>query len=125
MPELDSSSTEGDYVPRSKQLDPSILQAALTGLDEQRKRIDEQIANVRSLLGKRGPGRPPASPKEDSGAPPVKKSAAPARKRKLSAAGRQAIIEATKKRWAAFRAAKEGSAKAPKPARKKAAAKKA
>ena len=46
-------------MPRSKQLDPSILEAALTGLEAQRKRIDEQIANVltyiRSEWGNKAP----------------------------------------------------------------------
>jgi hypothetical protein len=35
----------------------------------------------------------------------------PKRKRKLSGAGRRAIRAATKKRWAAFHAAKKGTAK--------------
>ena len=41
-------------------------------------------------------------------------AAPPKPKRKLSAAGRRAIIEATKKRWAAIRAAKAKAARKPK-----------
>ena len=54
-------------------------------------------------------------------------SEAPKRKRKLSAAGKRAIVEATKKRWAAFHAAKaaEKPVVAKKGAAKKTAAKKA
>jgi hypothetical protein len=39
-------------------------------------------------------------------APPTK---APTKKRKLSAAGRKRIIEATKRRWAAYKAKKSAS----------------
>ena len=38
-----------------------------------------------------------------------KATEAPRPKRRLSAAGRRAIVEATKKRWAAVRAAKRGA----------------
>jgi hypothetical protein len=41
---------------------------------------------------------------------PVEAQAAAPAKRKLSAAGRKAIIAGTKKRWAALKAAKEGGA---------------
>ena len=55
--------------------------------------------------------------------PPAQETPKP--KRKLSAAGRKAIIAATKKRWAALRAAKAGQEKAAakKPATRKAAKK--
>jgi len=43
-------------MPRTKTVtDARILAAALAGLEAQRSRIEEQIAEVRSLLGK-GPG---------------------------------------------------------------------
>jgi hypothetical protein len=91
-------------------LDPSILEAALTGLEAQRKRIDEQIASVRSMLGKRGPGRPPASIGGDSGAQPEEK------RRTMSAAARKRIAEAQRKRWQAFHKKSEQPAAAQKPA---------
>jgi hypothetical protein len=58
-----------------------------------------------------GPGRKatPPSLEQDSLLPESVGSTAPA-KRKLSAAGRRAIIAATKKRWAATRATKEAAA---------------
>ena len=90
-------------------LSQDVLNAALEGLEAQKQKVDEQIQQVRSLLGvwtvRRG--RPPkAAPTKQASvaetpAAPAKKTR---RKRKLSAAGRKRIIEATKKRWAAYRA---------------------
>jgi hypothetical protein len=77
-----------------------ILEAALHGLEAQRQKLDEQIAEVRSLLGRRV-GRPPKgnglSPSVSSIPVVVKK------KRGLSAEARKKIAAAQKKRWAAFR----------------------
>ena len=91
-------------------LTPEIINAAILGFEEQKRHISTQITELRAmLLG--GPTEPVATPE------------APKPKRKLSAAGRRAIATATKKRWAAFHAAKK---KAEKPAMaKKAAPKKA
>jgi hypothetical protein len=72
--------------------DPAILEAALEGLEIQRQRVEEQIRQVRSLLGK--PGRTP------------KGGDKPSAKRDLSEAARRRISLAQKKRWAAFRKAK-------------------
>ena len=70
----------------------SLLTAALEGLELQRQRIDEQIQEVRSLLGK-GPGR--------RGRPPATaKKRAPTR---LSASARKRIAAAQKRRWAEYR----------------------
>ena len=77
-------------------LTDEILTAAIMGFEEQKKQIDAQIA---ALLQTR------------TGAPAEPEAAAPRRKRrKLSAAGRRAIIEATKRRWEKFRAAKKAKA---------------
>jgi hypothetical protein len=84
--------------------DPVFLAAALEGLKLQRARIDDQILQVEGLLGKRRPGRPPASAAAVETAAP----AAPRRKRKLSAAARARIAAAQKKRWAEYRKQKEG-----------------
>ena len=71
-----------------------ILEAALHGLELQREKLDDQIAQVRSMLGRRV-GRPPKS-----GAASEK----PARKsRQLSEEARKRIAAAQKRRWAAFR----------------------
>jgi hypothetical protein len=70
--------------------------------------IAERDRLSRAIDALQGPatrlGRPPkASP------PAISKAAAPiARKRTMSAAGRKAIAEAARKRWAAIKAAKKG-----------------
>ena len=71
-----------------------ILTAAIDGFEAQKKRLDEQIAELRQILN---PGVA-----SEAAAP-----ARPKRKRRLSAAGRKAIAEAVRKRWAAIRAAKK------------------
>lgn len=74
--------------------DPVLLQAALEGFELQRQRIDEQISQLRALLGKR------KSPTTDV----TTVEAEPGRSRKkLSVAGRKRIAAAQKKRWAEFR----------------------
>ena len=69
--------------------DATVLEAALEGLELQRQRIEEQVRQVRALLGK---GRPSAASTD----------AAP-RKRTLSPAARKRIAAAQKKRWADYR----------------------
>jgi hypothetical protein len=100
-----------------------IITAAIDGYEFQKTRIDAKIAELRAMLSG-GPTEPATTP-----APAKRK------RRKMSAAGRKAISEATKKRWAAFHAAQQASEQpalkkaarksAKKTARKKAAVKKA
>jgi hypothetical protein len=74
--------------------DESLLSAALEGLELQRRRIEEQIQEVRLLLGK-GAGR--------RGRPP-----GPGHKRgpgRMSEAARRRIGAAQKRRWAEYRKA--------------------
>jgi hypothetical protein len=70
----------------------SLLTAALEGLELQKRRIDEQIQEVRALLGKAPArrGRPAGSG--------VKRAAG-----RLSTSARKRIAAAQKKRWAAYR----------------------
>jgi hypothetical protein len=78
----------------------SLLAAALEGLELQKQRIDEQIQEVRSLLGKTPArrGRPPGSTNGAS------TNNGPATKRaRLSAAARKRIAAAQKRRWAEYR----------------------
>ena len=77
-----------------------LIAAAIEGFEAQKKRIDGQIDELRQMLNGGHPTEPamPAPPK---------------RKRRLSAAGRRAIAEATRKRWAAVRASKAQAAPAP------------
>jgi hypothetical protein len=121
------------------QLTTEIISAAIDGLEEKRRKLDEQIAELRGMLS----GKPtnsestatsestPGKRKKFSAASRRKmalaqkarwakikgetetpEAVAPAKKkRKMSAAGRKAISEATKKRWAAVRAVKEKASK--------------
>ncbi len=80
----------------------SLLTAALEGLELQKQRIDEQIQEVRSLLGKTSGrrGRPPGSINTGStnGGSTTKRPAG-----RLSAAARKRIAAAQKRRWAEYR----------------------
>jgi hypothetical protein len=74
-----------------------ILAAALQGLEAQRDKLEEQISQVRSLMGGRR-GRPVhASVDHSTGEQTGRK------KRVLSAGARKRIAAAQKRRWAAFR----------------------
>jgi hypothetical protein len=81
-------------------------------MEVQKEKLDAKIAELRSLLTG-GPAVTAATPE-----PPKRK------RRKMSVAGRKAIAEAQRKRWAASRKAPEPSAPkgAPKPKRKLSAA---
>lgn len=83
-------------------LERSLLEAALIGLESQRTHIEEQIASVRSMIdGRRNEPRAV-----------VKDSKPAARKRrKMSAAAISRIRAGQKKRWAEFRAAKQSASK--------------
>ena len=70
----------------------TLLAAALEGLELQRQRIDAQIAQVRSALGKK-------VLRGGASAMPSLKAA----KRNLSEAARKRIAAAQKKRWAEYR----------------------
>ena len=112
-------------------LTKQIIAAAILGFEEQKRRLDEQITELRGMLS----GTPTASsaaPESAEKRPRRKMSAATRKamaegqrkrwaakaqsapeaamvsepKRKLSAAGRAAIVAALKKRWAAKKAAK-------------------
>ena len=121
-------------------LTPEIITAAILGFEEQKLRIDAQIAELRQMLagtptataaapevpkGKRrkmsAAGRARIAEAQRKRWAEAKKESAPSSpvapevpkpKRKLSAAGKAAIVAALKKRWAAKRAAAEKAAKA-------------
>ena len=83
----------------TQKLTNEIIAAAIEGFEAQKGRIDEQIGELRAMLSG---GR-----SETAVAPTVP----PKRKRRMSAAGRRAIAEATRKRWAAFHTAKKAAEK--------------
>src|SRR5450759_4299526 len=134
------------HMPTHK-LTPEIINAAVEGFEQQKLRIDAQIAELRQMLtgtptataatpevpkGKRRMSAAArkrigdaqrkrwAESKKESGPSSLVAPEAPKPKRKLSAAGKAAIVAALKKRWAAFHAANQ----AKKPALKKEIAKK-
>jgi len=74
-----------------------ILEAALRGLESQRDRLEEQIAQVRSMMGGRV-GRP-----ANVGGASSRKGRTGRKKRVLTPEARKRIAIAQKKRWAAFR----------------------
>ena len=82
------------------------IESIISDLEQQRAAIERALEALRQVGGQ------PAAKKR--GRPPNVKNAAPAKKRRggkrhLSPEGRQRIIEATKKRWAAVRAAAKKS----------------
>lgn len=78
-----------------------ILEAALQGLEAQKQRIDEQIAQIQSMMGRRA-GRPPKSAHSQEGGT-ARGRAGQGKRRNLSAEARKRIAAAQKKRWAEFR----------------------
>ena len=83
-----------------------ILEAALQGLETQRQKIEEQITQVRAMMGRRV-GRPPKSANGSGGKASAGNSGAARKKRVLSPEARKRIAAAQKKRWAAFRKSQE------------------
>jgi hypothetical protein len=104
--------TKKTKMPRPRSVSPEILEAALAGLEAQKQKIDDQIAEVRRMFPARRIGgllKTVAKPV----APIVGRAlgAGPRKKRVLSAEARKRIADAQKKRWAAVRkAAKKKSA---------------
>lgn len=87
--------------------DRGLLEAALTGLELQRQKIEEQIQTVRARLGigEKRRGRPRAGTAKRA----MKRQNEPGTKRVLSEAARKRIASAQKRRWAEYR--KNSSAK--------------
>jgi hypothetical protein len=123
----------------SNNLNPQIIAAAIEGFESQRKRLDAQIRELRTMLNGGRTESAAAEPakrkrRRASAARPKRiieaqrqrwvakqRSApslqivtpeAPKRKRRLSAAGRKRIIEATKRRWVLKRAELERAQRA-------------
>src|SRR5271157_6095587 len=80
----------------------SLLTAALEGLELQKQRIDEQIQEVRSLLGN-PPGRRGRPPGSTNGGATNAVAATKRPRARLSASARKRIAAAQKRRWAEYR----------------------
>jgi hypothetical protein len=78
-------------MPRLSSTDSSLIEAAITGLELQRNRIEEHIRQIRAMLG---------TSVSQGGAAGAAKS--PKKPRKLSAAARARIAAAQRKRWAEY-----------------------
>jgi hypothetical protein len=138
----------------TQKLTNEIIAAAIEGFEAQKKRIDAQIADLRSILIDgitETAAAPEAAPRKrgkfsdatrlkmkeaqqrrwariKGEAEPATSAVVPTKpKRQMSEAGRQAIAEASRKRWAAQKAEKETPepSATKKATRKKAAVKKA
>jgi hypothetical protein len=92
-------------------LNPEILTAALEGLQAQRDRLQQQIDEVRRLMGARPGRRSSSAAAADGQESPAAGGKATRKRRKLSAEARQRMAEAQKRRWAAVRSAKAGKGK--------------
>jgi len=88
-----------------QKLNRSILEAAILGFESQKQKIDNQIAELRQMLN--GSSTGPTAATEPTNR----------KRRTISAAGRQAIAEAQRKRWAASKG--QSAAAAPKSAKPK------
>src|SRR5690242_9226694 len=91
---------------RPRPINPDILNAALSGLEAQRQKIDDHIAEIHRMLPARRVGgllKTVAKPVAPIAGSAIGRSAR--KKRVLSAEARKRIAAAQKKRWAAFRKA--------------------
>lgn len=68
-----------------------LLELALKGLEVERRRIDEEVTNIRKQLGGGGASFRPQ---------PHARPARPPKKGALTPAGRKALSDAMKRRWA-------------------------
>jgi hypothetical protein len=84
----------------------AIINAAITGFESQKTRIDAQIAELRAMLDGGSP-EPAAAPEEHKG-----------KRRKISAAARKRMAEGQRKRWAEAKG-EAGSQVSPEPAKPK------
>ena len=85
--------------PKKTILDQTFLAAALEGLTLQKARLEEQIRQVKTMMGK--------APRQTN---ETQAGSSKPRKRTLSTAARKSIALAQKKRWAAFRKQKDKAA---------------
>ena len=90
----------------TQRLSPAVIEAALLGFEEQKKRIDLQIAELRQLRDGNRP-EPNATPE-------------PGKRKRFSAGARRKMAEAQRLRWAKIRGEGEpGQAEEPEPPKAK------
>jgi hypothetical protein len=91
-------------------LTKEIIEAAISGFEAQKQHIDSQLAELRAMLSSASADSAPTSQPTDR------------KQRGMSAAGRKAIAEAQRKRWAAVNGKPVEPKAAKKPKRKLSAA---
>ena len=95
-------------MPKQLGLSHDIVNAALAGLEAEKKKLDAHIAQVQALLGTapKRRGRPPKNVLQMPVAEPATGEAATRRKRrKMGTAARRRLSDSMKKRWAAAKRA--------------------
>ena len=102
---FDDDSREKKDMPQK--LTVEIINAAIAGFEQQQDRIEQKIADLRAML--------PAGRIEAA----ITVNGSPRKRRRMSAAGKRAIAEAQRKRWAALKGQPEGKTPAPAPAKRK------
>jgi hypothetical protein len=100
---------------QAKPKDNTMLEMAIVGYQSEIDKINAKIAVIREQLGKRGAGRPKATPATAAGAT-LTVHPTPAKRRRLSKAGRLRIAAAQRARWAAYKKQQAIQAKAAAPA---------
>lgn len=110
---------------QTNSLNSELLNAAILGLEAQKRKIEEQLDQVRALLGIRPDGqkrrgRPPKNAVDTPGSDASLVAAAPRKRRRFSAETRAKMAAAQQKRWAVAK----GQSSAPAAAAKSAAPKK-
>ena len=78
-------------------MEKATIEMAISGLEEQKKKIEQAIAELRTQLNSRG-SRPSLAGGGEMPTPSVRK------RRRMSAAAKRKISEAMKRRYAAMRA---------------------
>jgi hypothetical protein len=105
IPDFSNWTDHDGYQRMPTKLTREILAAAITGFEQQKKRLDVEIAELRRML----------SPASTDGAAPEPT----ALKRKVSAAARRRIAAAQRARWAEARRKAGSTVKSATPAKKK------
>ena len=90
-----------------QKLTVEVINAAIAGFEQQQDRIDQRIADLRAML--------PTGRIEEA----ITVNGSPRKRRRMSAAGKRAIAEAQRKRWAALKGRSEGEPPAPARAKRK------
>jgi len=90
---------------QTNSLNSELLNAAILGLEAQKRKIEEQLDQVRSLLGIRADGqkrrgRPPKNAADATGSDVSLVAGAPRKRRRFSAETRAKMAAAQQKRWA-------------------------